>query len=45
MKYSKTDKPSLKLDLMGFSIISPVPPVIDFLGLAIRPLIPANCLI
>ena len=44
IKYSITDKPSLKLDIIGLSIISP-PPIIDFLGLAIRPLIPANCLI
>ena len=44
MKYSKIDRPSLKLDKMGFSIISP-PPELAFLGLAIRPLIPVNCLI
>ena len=47
MKYSKTDNPSLKLDLIGFSIISPDVPDEDelFLGLAISPLIPASCFI
>ena len=44
IKYSKIERPSLKLDKIGFSIISP-PPAVDFLGLAIRPLIPVNCLI
>ena len=44
MKYSITDKPSLKFDWIGLSIISP-PPIIDFLGFAIKPLIPANCFI
>ena len=41
MKYSKIDNPSLKLERIGFSIISP-PPAFDFLGLAINPLIPVN---
>ena len=44
IKYSKIESPSLKLERIGFSIISP-PPAVDFLGLAIRPLIPVNCLI
>ena len=44
IKYSKIDNPSLKFDKIGFSIISP-PPTFDFFGLAIRPLIPVNCLI
>ena len=44
MKYSKIERPSLKFDNIGFSIISP-PPDDDFLGLAIKPLIPVNCLI
>ena len=30
IKYSWTDRPSLKLDVIGDSIISPFPPVIDF---------------
>jgi len=38
IKYSSTSSPSLKLDSMGVSIISPD-------GLAINPLIPASCLI
>ena len=38
LKYSRTFRPSLKDDLIGVSIISPE-------GLAIKPLIPANCLI
>ena len=38
LKYSKTDKPSLKLEIIGVSIISPE-------GLAIKPLIAANCFI
>ena len=38
LKYSKTLSPSLKEDLIGVSIISPD-------GLAIKPLIPASCLI
>jgi len=37
LKYSRTVRPSLKLEVIGFSIISPE-------GLAIKPLIPANCL-
>ena len=41
MKYSKIESPSLKLDKIGFSIISP-PPAFDFFGLAINPLIPVN---
>ena len=36
LKYSNTVNPSLKFEVMGFSIISPD-------GLAIKPLIPANC--
>ena len=44
MKYSRIDNPSLKLDKIGFSIISP-PPELAFLGFAIKPLIPVNCLI
>ena len=42
IKYSKIDKPSLKFDNIGFSIISP-PPAVDFFGFAIRPLIPESC--
>ena len=38
LKYSKAVNPSLKLDVIGLSIISPD-------GFAIRPLIPANCFI
>ena len=38
LKYSSTYKPSLKLDIIGVSIISPD-------GFAINPLIPANCFI
>ena len=38
LKYSSTVKPSLKLEIMGVSIISPE-------GLAIRPRIPASCFI
>ena len=38
MKYSKIVKPSLKLEIIGVSIISPE-------GFAIKPLIPANCFI
>ena len=38
LKYSKAVNPSLKLAVMGVSIISPD-------GFAIRPLIPANCFI
>ena len=30
MKYSKTDSPSLKFEVIGDSIISPTPPFIDF---------------
>ena len=44
MKYSRIERPSLKFDKIGFSIISP-PPELAFLGLAINPLIPVNCLI
>ena len=40
----KYGKPSRKLDRMGFSIISPMPPVSFFWGLAIRPRMPASCL-
>ena len=44
IKYSRIDKPSLKLVVIGFSIIdSPWSP--DFFGLAIKPLIPESCLI
>ena len=45
IKYSCTERPSLKFEVMGDSIISPFPPVMDFLGFAIKPRIPANCLI
>ena len=38
LKYSKAVKPSLKFEVIGDSIISPE-------GLAINPLIPANCFI
>ena len=38
LKYSKAVKPSLKFEIIGLSIISPE-------GLAIKPLIPANCFI
>ena len=38
LKYSNTDKPSLKLAIIGVSMISPE-------GLAINPLMPANCFI
>ena len=41
IKYSKIESPSLKLDKIGFSIISP-PLALAFLGLAINPLIPVN---
>ena len=44
IKYSKIESPSLKFDRIGFSIISP-PPAVDFLGFAIKPLMPVNCLI
>ena len=44
IKYSNIESPSLKFDKIGFSIISP-PPDEDFFGLAIKPLIPVNCLI
>ena len=37
-KYSRTDNPSLKFEIIGVSIISPD-------GLAISPRIPANCFI
>ena len=36
LKYSRTVRPSLKLEVIGVSIISPV-------GFAIKPLIPASC--
>ena len=42
MKYSSTDSPSRKLDLIGLSMISPMPPVSFFCGLAIRPRMPAS---
>ena len=38
LKYSSTDSPSLKLEMIGVSMISPD-------GLAIRPRMPASCLI
>ena len=38
LKYSRTFNPSLKLEIIGVSIISPE-------GFAINPLIPANCFI
>ena len=38
MKYSSTERPSRKLDVIGRSMISPD-------GLAIRPRIPESCLI
>ncbi len=43
MKYSSTDRPSRKFDLIGLSMISPMPPVSFFCGFAIRPRIPASC--
>src|SRR5213594_3930264 len=43
MKYSSTERPSRKLDLIGLSMISPMPPVSFFCGFAIRPRIPASC--
>ena len=42
MKYSSTVSPSLKLEVIGVSMISPIWPVIFFWGLAIRPRIPAS---
>ena len=45
MKYSSTERPSLKFDKMGFSMISPTAPVIFFWGFCISPRIPASCLI
>ncbi len=42
IKYSKIESPSLKLDKIGFSMISP-PPELDFFGLAISPRIPVSC--
>ena len=42
MKYSTTVSPSRKLDRIGLSMISPIPPVSFFWGLAIRPRIPAS---
>ena len=38
LKYSSTESPSLKLEMIGVSMISPE-------GLAIRPRMPASCLI
>jgi hypothetical protein len=38
LKYSSTDSPSLKLEMIGLSMISPE-------GLAIRPRMPASCFI
>ena len=35
--------PSRKFDLMGLSMISPIPPVSFFCGLAIEPCMPASC--
>jgi hypothetical protein len=43
MKYSRTVNPSLKLDLMGFSMVSC--PVSFFWGFCIRPRMPESCLI
>jgi len=43
MKYSSTLSPSRKFDLIGLSMISPMPPVSFFCGFAIRPRIPASC--
>src|SRR6185437_15364398 len=42
MKYSSTDSPSRKFDLIGLSMISPMPPVSFFCGFAIRPRIPTS---
>ena len=42
MKYSSTDNPSRKFDLIGLSMISPMPPVSFFCGFAISPRIPAS---
>ena len=42
MKYSSTDNPSRKFDLIGLSMISPIPPVSFFCGFAMSPRIPAN---
>jgi hypothetical protein len=42
MKYSTTVRPSRKFDLMGLSMISPIPPVSFFWGFAISPRIPAS---
>ena len=41
IKYSRIESPSLKLERIGFSIISP-PPLLDFLGFAINPRIPVS---
>ena len=41
IKYSRIESPSLKLERIGFSIISP-PLALVFLGLAIRPRIPVS---
>ncbi len=43
MKYSSTVSPSRKFDLIGLSMISPMPPVSFFCGFAIRPRMPASC--
>src|SRR2546422_3153869 len=43
MKYSSTDRPSRKFDLIGLSMISPMPPVSFFCGFAIKPRMPASC--
>ena len=43
MKYSTTLRPSRKFDLIGLSMISPMPPVSFFCGFAINPRIPASC--
>ncbi len=42
MKYSSSDRPSRKFDLIGLSMISPMPPVSFFCGFAMRPRMPAS---
>ena len=42
MKYSSGERPSRKFDLIGLSMISPMPPVSFFCGFAIRPRMPAS---
>ena len=42
MKYSSTESPSRKFDLIGLSMISPMPPVSFFCGFAISPRMPAS---